>query len=105
MNSDFAARLERHAPLIRNVRVPLAILAAGVFAYRMLFYYAPYTGIQGVGDETESIFFAPNESSPLLIFLVTAWLLLGRRLQIANAIGAKPALAASAVFLSLSVGL
>ena len=105
MSSDSTDTLESHAATIQNGVVPLALVVAGSFAFRALFAYAPYTGIEGVADETESIFFSPNESSPLLIFLVTGWLLLGRRFQIQNAMGAPPAVAPASLFLALSAGI
>lgn len=88
----------------RGLLAPAVVAAAGLFAYWSLLDYDPYAGIQGVPDETEEFFFSPSGSSPLLIAVVTGWLVFNRRYRIRDAVGQPALLLPSALFLSLAGG-
>jgi EpsI family protein len=79
--------------------LPVAVLLACLFAYRGLIGYDPYAGFEIVPDEAEGFFFEPTGNSPVLIALVTAWLLFNRRDRIRDAYGQS----ASAVFAWLCI--
>jgi len=75
----------------------LVLVAAGLFAYRALIGYDPFAGFETVPDETEAFFFASSGSSPVLVAVVTVWLVFNRRYRIREAYG-QPALVAPAAF-------
>jgi exosortase len=88
----------------RSLFPALALTAAGLFAYHGLVGYAPYAGFETVPDETEAFFFASSGSSPLLIAVLTAWLLFNRRDRIREAVGQPTSALLAGLTIATAIG-
>jgi len=82
----------------------LVLLAASLFAYRGLIGYDPYAGFEIVPDETEAFFFEPSGNSPVLIAIVTAWLVFNRRDRIRDAYGHPASVVSAGLCIATAIG-
>lgn len=89
--------------LSRKFGPPVLLLAAFAFAYWSLLDYDPFRDPRNSRDDAEAFLFSVRGGSAELIFLVAAFLLFNRRVQIVSAFGAPALRSASVLFLATAV--
>lgn len=104
METRTQAGLNRVGVLVRASLPAFLPAVVCLFAYRGLIGYDPYAGFAIVPDETEAFFFEPAGNSPVMIALVTVWLVFNRRYRIKDAYGQSATTVVAGLCIAAAIG-